>query len=281
MLVWSWAYSFLRPYPNFCRSIFLRILPAFFAIGCGVRCETFTVQGIAIVTDNILQFGVSNKTVVARSQFSVSVRGCEWILRIKPDNKEDYSECAFDGESMYYLDSFVNWRRSQLQAGGRVGHNSGFAILKKDSMPMMHPPESAIAWFAYASSCELKGISNRVVRPIFYEHPSLVEHDHRYTFLGDIERAEQSPRLPASAVFFYDGFYRQLPDSWRGEFLLKPRSAPFQNGFTNSIYTTFSWTNIGRSRFPVQVGFVHFEPKENATSSSAGTTQPEARRNAF
>lgn len=77
-----------------------------------------------------------------------------------------------------------------------------------------------------------------------------------------VTRAEAEPRLPTWLAYLSDGFYRTAGAGGRVVF---KAPQPFDQGYTNAVYSVGSLTNCGELQLPLAFAFTRFAVSRNPT----------------
>ena len=235
-----------------------RSASAFFCLGiiaAPVYGQEFTVTGIT--TYKVLYSG--DVRVWRTNSFTVSVSNCNWLIRSTPIHREelDYTEMGYaNGEirMLYHFTKSVNGAETNILVG-KVDQND---VPPDDGSTISH------LWLAYASGCYFAQITNTHLKPVWL----LDDFDLRYegfTVNAGWKVSDLTPKLPEFVVYFNDGVLRARDSTGRVSFKARP---PYDGGYTNAIFESLIWTNIGRIALPLAFSFQRFGLKNPAASSN-------------
>lgn len=219
-----------------------------------VEAYEYEVEGTLQVNRPFVK-GVSSK---APHSFKVYVRDCQWLIHLSTEGEmSKYLEAAFDGQTMYksgLLDEEII--RKLRPIGTDTNSISAQAPPKLDmwggsvSSEMVpafgHNPEIPVIWLALASSCYLRTADDRLIPPYSADIVRIPLH-------ANLIRSSGYMGLPERIVFMDGGF-----DSRFGQ--LKRRSPPYDEGFTNAIYSVEGVVAIGSKSLPGTFHLSTFRP---------------------
>ena len=178
------------------------------------------------------------KKVTGRIQsthFDVSLSGCNWLIRIEPGMLGGYVEAGYDGDVVRDV------------AEGPFKPSA--SVFNSEVPPAGGDPRIAIVWTAFAQSSYLnKSITSGSLIPAFIRTFS------PQGLPATAEGLTEGQMFPSRIIYFATGAY--LPEN--GTTAL--REPPFENGFTNAIYTVSRFTKIGALRIPVEFELSQYQP---------------------
>jgi len=103
-------------------------------------------------------------------------------------------------------------------------------------------------WLALASSHYFTGQTNVMMPPIWHpEDPATRKQP--FDMLFQHEKMTLSPGLPKQIMYFNDGYYRAYNPASKASDVIKLPS-PYDKGYTNAVYQTLSFTNLGEITLP-------------------------------
>jgi len=197
--------------------------------------------------------------------FLLSVHGCMWNLVFNRDetNGLDYQQVTFDGTNLYYVIDGEHMAARAKASGKKLAGNVANSFISNDGEIFHNPfaPEVGTIWLAYGSSCFFADLKTNLMEPPVdsdgigrkYSQP-----EFRKKLRVDYQRVNDALGLPSQVVYFDDSvniFGKRAP-------------APYDNGFTNSIYSVNSWTNCGGIQLPLTASFKFYYVKSGGTSSN-------------
>jgi RNA polymerase sigma factor (sigma-70 family) len=190
--------------------------------------------------------------------FKIYVRDGKWLMHFShPWSGSKYLEIGFDGKTMYrsgMLDENAIPKTDLSALPGLWGGSISF-----DSVPSGGPERLSyipLTWLALASSHDLDEAKDHLFPPYSTD---IV----RARLPVSVIRMNGLPRLPQTIIFFDDGFDRS-------EGVPKKRNPPYDEGFTNAIYTVNTFTNIGGYSLPLTFNLKVFYPAYSGSGIKLG-----------
>lgn len=120
-------------------------------------------------------------------------------------------------------------------------------------MPRKYPEysigkTSSMLWLIYCSDEYLNTVSDKRIPQVYvYRHP--LQYNTNNYVKCIVSRNKTTPKLPETIHIINDGY---IYDPYNTSELIKiPMKKPFLNGYTNGVYTTGAFTNIGIMAFPL------------------------------
>jgi hypothetical protein len=200
---------------------------------CGLHAQEFSCSGTLVFQI----FGPGELT--ATNYFEVTVSGNKMLTLTSNVNSHACMQVALDDGVLYTLNSFPNGRAGTVKVGDFPDPNVNCAD---------------VFWLAYASSSYFQQVKTNQLRPIWMlDDPQLVKEG--FTVKAEWSKSAQPPFLPKRVNYFNDGFYRHFTNGQRGT---NSAPAPFDKGYTNAIYETFSVTNQSGLEIPSEFKFTRF-----------------------
>jgi len=174
---------------------------------------------------------------IKHTDFDVWVKDCNWLIRIEPGFMGDYMEAGCDGDVIRI-------------AGAGSGLKPVAEVVNWEAPAGEPDPRTSIIWSAFAQSCYIKNhiASGRLI-------PAFSRTFFREPIPASVEWLPGRESLPSRIVYFQTG--TPISDPHRVPVRSPP---PFENGFTNAIYTVLSFTNFNGMRIPVEFEFNEFQP---------------------
>lgn len=168
--------------------------------------------------------------------FHICVRGCQWQVRVVPEDAGpgfeflDYLESGFDGHDLRTLVSLKANAPGKDRWGGNVTH---------EPVPLLAiEPHVPVIWLALASTCYLDRAGTSSLVAVYSASVA------RAPVAVKVMRKDEPPRLPEKIFFLSDGYDRRVgqPRKW---------PPPYDKGFTNAIYEATAFTNIAGLNLPL------------------------------
>ncbi len=223
--------------------------------------QGYEIRGVA---EQLIYKPDGEKAFSKISDFHLIHLGNRWWLSFtsRPASDSDNQQYACDGTNCYYLIDVRNSKRRAIPEGQLTGHNDGAAIVIPGIIPRINPDSTAmILWFAYLSHTYLdmnKG--NKVVPPDVFNinaYNASTAPPQRCQLV----RLSHYPQLPQKAVFWEDGiFHAALMGSSYKPAPARRWPSPYDQGFTNLIYTVRAITNIESLALPLESEFLCYMP---------------------
>ena len=197
---------------------------------------------------NVQQLNRGVMEEVNQALFHVYVRDSKWKIQIRasdpggPPEVLHTREISSDGTFVY------NFGLNDYGFGNDYGNYSWGGSVTPDEVPFFGVlPTIPVIWLALADSFYLDQNSESMCPPYSIDvlrPPQAIS----------VVRRPQSPRLPETMSFMADGYFRgcgQPNQKWR---------APYDQGFTNAIFTATGFTNIGGVELPSEFKFTVYQP---------------------
>ncbi|MCI0744736.1 MAG: hypothetical protein L0Y58_04945 [Verrucomicrobia subdivision 3 bacterium] len=193
-------------------------------------------------------------------RFEFRVEGRRWWIKTKPTwpAPYDYREAAFDGRTVYWLQSLESMVAERKAAGENVGVNIANAFTQKDG-DILHDldlDQMPAIWLSYCSGAFFKQQTNAMIEPAiaFGLQPSkYCQGPFKQKALWTLH--ERFPHTPIQVSYVADGWYR-LPSPHEPV----RRPAPFQDGFTNVVFKADQFKIIGSLALPQAATIETFRP---------------------
>jgi hypothetical protein len=198
-------------------------------------------------------------------EFSFIVRSCNWNITLlhNGDTNFDYFKASFDGTNLYKILDYQKAIPIEERSAG-----STIATATEDNSCIPHfidVHEIPIIWFAYASPCCLETRQDKAhFEPLsnfgiqLRSFPFLLTGRYQQQFQDHVNASG----FPDAAVWFDDGLlYDENGRTMK-------RWPPFDQGFTNSMFASLSYTNLNGTQVPDHFTFTTFRPKESAKSTN-------------
>jgi hypothetical protein len=227
---------------------------------CDVSGQGFEVEGRIIAT------GLDGKLVprLARTNtFKARVwYDCKWWVRVdNPEplrdfgdgafaGAEDYFEASWDGIDLYYLTVF---KKEFAERSAQKTMPLGNAVIERGKIPKPDPHHVLEAWFALASTRYLDSAREAKLLPLW---PTTTPGARAGDPVEAIwTRDEDQPRLPIRVDFYQPGV--TPADLIAGK---SAGSGPFDQGYTNAVYTGKDFTKAGPFHVPAKFQLEVFRP---------------------
>jgi len=195
---------------------------------------------------------------IAAFPFEVAVSNCQWAMRITEmgtNGTFGYTDVTYDGKYTYYLDYQRAWEEHARQGGGK-DHKENVAVGSVGKQQVPHFPfahQAGAIWLTYASRCYFgQFTSGDKIQPSAAFGADRGNSAQVSSFLlqkadWHIVQDADGLGLPERVVYMDDGISGVLPD---GRILRWP--APYDQGFTNTTYEAFDYTNLANLRIPLR-----------------------------
>jgi hypothetical protein len=215
------------------RTFFQKMMIVSFLGACSVSAQEFQCSGTLV--HQIFGPGESNRT----NYFEVTVNGNKMLTLSSNVTSKVCMQLALDEGTIYTFNSYPSGSRTGSVKNGEIPETTGLAN---------------VLWLAYASSSYFQQVKTNRLRPIWMlDDPQLVEE--KFTMQADWSTSTQQPFLPKRITYFNDGFYRHFTNGQRGT---NSAPAPFDKGYTNALYETFSVTNQSGLEIPAEFKLTRF-----------------------
>lgn len=197
---------------------------------------------------NVKQYLAGGKVQeVGRIPFQLYVRDCSWLVRVtssKPLESGRSWETSCDGKYMYYFGQNRD-AQDKVDWGGAV---------EPQGVPFAGPiPSMPVIWLALADACFFDQNSSSMSPP--YSTAVL-----RTPFAINVVRMQLPPRLAKAITFMDDGYNRR-----NGQTNIK-WPPPFDQGFTNAIYSASGFKNVGGLELPLEFNLTVLRPVLKSSS---------------
>ena len=221
----------------------------------------FSAEGICTLT----AFN-SAGTETTDYPFTIAVSNNLWFMRItdvRSNAVAGYFEIGCDGQRTYYVDYQEAWARAAaLQRGTGYAENVAVGIVGPQEVPHFpFAPQAGAIWLAYASGRYFDAATSAQLQPaatLFVLYGRNVQPNSFALQQTLWSRQERRPGVPASAVYFDDGIA-----GLRGGVAVK-WPPPLDAGFTNAVYNTLEFTNVGGLALPTRATLDTFAPQLGA-----------------
>jgi len=230
--------GFVRLYSYAARYVFLLM----WAVSrINTEAEEFQVSG-TLSGDRVFENKVTGS--IPNTHFTVTVSDCNWLIHIEPGLAGGYVEAGYDGDVI------------RIVSGG-TGYAPTASLINSKVPLSGADTRLAILWMAFAQSCYLHESmgSGQLI-------PAYNRTFFRKPIPAFVEGFSSEQPFPSLITYLSDGTHL----NHNGETVrYKP---PFQNGFTNAIYTVVSFTNIESLKLPLEFKFNEFQPSAIQPASS-------------
>ena len=225
----------------------------FYSILFPAAAQDFEVQG-TIHYEGYLH-GTTN--LVVTKTFKVEVNGCDWLIRTSVPGDCSYVEMGFRQGNLCNLTSWCG------QATGRPT-NTYVGLIEADELPDDNGSQINYLWLAYASACYLNHESGDALRPICCLDDRELRTE-KFKMRSILTRADAEPRLPTWLAYLSDGLYRVNQGGERFSFKVPQ---PFDQGYTNAVYSVGALTNCGALELPLEFAFTRFAVSRDPTNQA-------------
>jgi hypothetical protein len=210
--------------------ILLLLSPLTHAAGNGLREFSGEIQVSYYFADGKVSYSTNPR-------FTMVTDNTHFRIRLEKPGENmatDYREVAWDGTNCYYMEALPAYIREQLQKGRNVGSNVGSAIITAIPVPQFSGiSESAgVLWCAY-------------IAPFYLKQSSLNSRVHVPFSTGMLNDG-----MPAGPDTFTmrPALWHYSPD--RDYFDELCYVADVRQPFTNVVYRSTQWTNVGGVQVP-------------------------------
>src|ERR1035437_1323656 len=186
-----------------------------------------------------------------RREFGVTVDGCQWLIKTTNRNPQGVvlarweTGCTNDGQ-IFRATYYPTNPKSHIMA-----------VVESNAIPSACDDNvSQYLLLMLASGCYLDDIKDNLLPPV-YEPLLSVLYDKNLRYPAFVNRFEKSPHLPSRIVYMNDGFYRTRDSNNKTTIRFKD-GWPFENGFTNAVFSVSGVTNAGQILIPSRFGFVEY-----------------------
>lgn len=216
--------------------------------------------------------------------FELTVDGCNAFVRT-PGLKATVGEQVANYEwtltptSSWFVTIFEDLPTGyRTKTGRRIGRDSSnkqqvvmeynaFADIFTNASAPIHLGLITPTWLAYASSCVLKGGTNRIA-PIAFMGPGW-PHVGGENLISLAAISAAIPHLPERITQFGNEAVYEFLNRIQREYLSQGDFPQiYRGGFTNAVYETLSWTNVGNLSLPDRYRVIRFVPKVGGGDSS-------------
>lgn len=215
----------------------------------------------------------AEKITPKTTRFSVTVRDCEWLIRTINDGSiSDYTEAGTDGTNTYVLTSLLGAVEKQMALGKPLGSNIATAYVVPGTIPPNYLDRVLpTVWLAFASSCVLDTITNHEL-PALEAAQTLSPDLLASTMTASYQRLTIAPFLPKNISYFNEGTKSYWEDAEYGPWTHPPEvipyASPYDQGFTNRVYSVSVTTNVGGLAIPCISTLCTYVPTHGGTNSS-------------
>jgi RNA polymerase sigma factor (sigma-70 family) len=221
----------------------------------------FSAQGIC-------RFTLFNSTGTETTDypFMIAVSNNLWFMRItdvRSNAVAGYFEIGCDGQRTYYVDYQEAWAQAAvLRRGTGNAENVAVGIIGPQEVPHFpFAPQAGAIWLAYGSGRYFDAATSAQLQPaatLFVLYGRNVQPNSFALQQTLWSRRERRPGVPESAVYFDDGIA-----GLRGGLAVK-WPPPLDAGFTNAVYNTLEFTNVGGLALPTRAMLDTFAPQLGA-----------------
>jgi RNA polymerase sigma factor (sigma-70 family) len=228
------------------------------ALSAGPAPFRFSAEGIT-------RFTVFNSTGPETTDypFRIAVSNNLWFMRItdvQSNAVAGYFEIGYDGRRTYYVDYQEAWAKAAaLLRGTGQPDNVAVGLIGPQEVPHFpFAPQAGAIWLAYASGRYFDAATSSRLQPaatLFVLYGRNVQPNSFALQETLWSRQERRPGVPASAVYFDDGIAGLrggVPVKW---------PSPLDAGFTNAVYSTLEFTNVGGLALPARATLDTFSPE--------------------
>lgn len=215
--------------------------------------RAFEIQGT--IHYEAYLYGTTN--LVVTKTFKVEVNGCDWLIRTGVPGECSYNEKGFRKGDLCNLSMFCS------NSTGR-STNTYVGLIESDELPDDDGSHINYLWLAYASACYLNNESRDALRPICCLDDRELRTE-KFKMRSILTRADAEPRVPIWLAYLSDGFYRTTGAGGRVVF---KAPLPFDQGYTNAVYSVGALTNCGALQLPLEFAFTRFAVSRNPTNQA-------------
>jgi hypothetical protein len=215
-----------------------------------VPAQTFEVQG----TLHYEAYQPDRTELAVTKEFKVQVKGCDWLIRTSEPGSCSYVEAGFRQGNLY---NFTMWCSNTI---GRSS-NAYVGLIEADELPDDNGSQINYLWLAYASTGYLNHETGGALRPICCLDDRALRAE-KFKMRSILTRADAEPRLPTWLAYLSDGYYRTVGADGRVVF---KAPAPFDQGYTNAVYSVGALTNCGTLQLPLEFSFTRYAVSHDAT----------------
>lgn len=220
------------------------------SVQSSVPAQTFEVQG----TLHYEAYQPDRTELAVTKEFQVQVKGCDWLIRTSEPGSCSYVEEGFRQGNLYNLTLWCS-NTTGLSSNAYVG------LIEADELPDDRGSLIHYLWLAYASTGYLDHEKGGALRPICCLDDRALRAE-KFKMRSILTRADAEPRLPTWLAYLSDGFYRTEGASGRLVFKAPP---PFDQGYTNAVYSVGALTNCGTLQLPLEFSFTRYAVSHDAT----------------
>ena len=220
------------------------------SVQSSVPAQTFEVQG----TLHYEAYQPDRTELAVTKEFKVQVKGCDWLIRSSEPGSCSYVEEGFRQGNLYTLTLWCS-NTTGLSSNAYVG------LIEADELPDDNGSLIQYLWLAYASTGYLDHEKGVALRPICCLDDRALRAE-KFKMRSILTRADAEPRLPTWLAYLSDGFYRTEGASGRLVFKAPP---PFDQGYTNAVYSVGALTNCGTLQLPLEFSFTRYAVSHDAT----------------
>src|SRR6478736_220043 len=208
---------------------------------------------------------VEGKTYTFESRFEASVMGSNVYIKatILGDEEIDSFEYRSTGKdssltsnynkeySPSNVTSFVDGKLQLTPTKGKQRSvNNATVMLRTNLVPPDGYEFVTIVWLALGSKARFITSSHGILDPVVFVDPGFRESDSKLESYWSI-----NPVLP-NALEFLSEYHNGNNYSNKGIGNPKKLPAPFDSGFTNAVFQTTAWTNVGGLTLPLRFELV-------------------------
>ena len=201
-------------------------------------------------------------SMIFTNRFSVAVDGCRYRILVVDQDNGNRCEAAFDGSELYEFFSM----KSEV-------NDSYTCLIDTNSIPPDDGRTLNYLWLAYASSCYFSVVKTNRLTPIWMlDDPNLLDQDFNVKAFWQTQTG--LPHVPVAVFYLSDGIVRALSSDKRHiEFRYPP---PFDQGFTNAVYTALATEAVGNLVLPARFVFTRYYVQDPQHVSVLNVTEGEA-----
>jgi hypothetical protein len=208
--------------------------------------------------------GVPSETnsMVFTNRFSVAVDGCRYRILVVDQGNGNRCEAAFDNSELYEFFSV------------KSGVNASYTcVINTNNIPPDDGRTLNYLWLAYASSCYFSAVKTNRLTPIWMlDDPDLL--DQGFDVKAFWQTQTGLPHVPVGVFYLSDGIVRALSSDKRHIEFRYP--APFDQGFTNAVYTASATEMVGNLVLPARFVFTRYYVQDPQHLSVLNVTEGEA-----
>ena len=226
---------------------------------------TFEVSGVVRTTS----FNLSEKSQTFEATFRASVDGPNVAIRAKilSQTNIDYYEYTTEGTNSFLQTRFSDdvlateayqnihgkWEKVPLKGGAQRPQNQATLIIRPGVIPEFGYDFITSVWLAYGSKYAYGETNEGMVAPLFDMGPGFREAGKKVRAQWMLQ--SEPPGLVRYLADYSDGNeYTKIGTQVK----VTPLPEPFNKGFTNSLFTTSVWTNIGKLVIPTSFRLSRF-----------------------